>query len=384
MRIILIIFLSICLLIAAAQVYAQQTADNQSGSDEVQVMDANSYKLSQMQELIKNALKSNGSVNSDYFKIVMEGDFLSSNMTETPKGYVFTTGANGLAEGEVKQGTYETFMGSLPEVDIKVQPIVTIGSNEAVVPIYLSKGTGKVEKLSRQDQKRSSGIVLAQEESKKKLTKVTIAIFSDENGNGKIDENEKVLPLGGLAIALKKADQEKKFHLLSGWNLITLTALPNTPITAASLIEEIGRQGGEAVSVSTLENGAWKSFVSRGDKDYSLNDFPIEVGKAYFVKALKKADFSFTGQEFVSPVKLSLKSGWNAVGFPQTAKQYQAKEIIDNLNSKQAGADLISAFKSGLWDTFVEKDRQSYGNNFLIFNNKGYILRVGQETEWSP
>lgn len=146
---------------------------------------------------------------------------------------------------------------------------------------------------------------------------------------------------------------------------------------------EIAQQGGYVTTVSTLEDGVWKTYVQRGDKQFSGDDFAIALGKAYFVKTLKRSIFLYQGQELVEPIQLSLNSGWNAVGFPKMSKSYKIGDIIDALNAQNAQAETAARYESGNWDAFV-KIPEEFGNNFLIENKRGYVIRINQDTEFTP
>lgn len=334
-----------------------------AGSNDAQqgvAMDANAFELLVKQQLIKNALAEDGRVDSEFIKEVMKLDILKSKFEEVKNGYLLTTGKAGTVEGEITEGKYKITVGALPGIDIKIPAIVDLAKNaSAVIPVDVKQGSGKVEKTST--------IVGSKDnQDEDNFSKVKVAVVSD---------TDQVLPWAGMNIKLEKIDKEKAIYLNNGWNLVTLAALPEQPLTASTLLTSIAQQGGYATTISTLENGAWKSYVIRGDKDYSGEDFAIEPGKAYFVKALKKSDFTFIGQEFASPIKTQLSSGWNAVGFPKTSKVYQAADL---------GAEVLARWESGLWDSFVKKDAQEYGENFRISGNRGYILKVGKEVEFSP
>jgi len=262
---------------------------------------------------------------------------------------LMVTGKMGTTESEIGEGRYLVTLDSMQDLDIKVPAIVEVKTGTTIVPIAIHEGSGKVEKVSVI--KARSGIeVYAQNEE---LPKVKVAAFYDENGNGKWDGSEKALPWAGIQVSLTKINQEKVISLIPGWNLITLTALPVKPLTAKGLLAQIVKQGGNATTVSTLENGAWKSYVVEDHQDYSKDNFTIEPGKAYFLNALKHSTFSFTGQEFASPVRVSLKEGWNAVGFPKTSKQFKARDL---------GAS----------------------GDFTIEENKGYLLNLKKGVDFSP
>lgn len=363
----------------------------QGGPTQVQVasapdsgaLDAQTFEVLVKKNLIKQKLLTDGVVDFSYANQVMGMEILKPEVKTTSSGYVLTTGKTGTVEGRLDRGRYILTVNSLPGVDIQVPQMVDLTKNSSViVPIKVKKGTGKVEKLSSIQGSlfdRLVGVAYADSSEKNvEQNKVKIAIVAD----GK----DKILPWAGVNVELEKVDQEKVVSLNPGWNLVSLPALPGETLTASALLGQVASEDGYATTVSTLENGAWKSYVVRGNKDYSIptDDFAIEPGKAYFVKALKPSKFTFTGQNFTEPVKLKLSSGWNAVGLPKASKDYQAASLLDAFNSQQSSADTLARWDSGLWDTFVKKNQEDYGNNFRVLSNEGYMLKIEKGGEFSP
>ncbi|MBI2329898.1 hypothetical protein HYU94_00715 [Candidatus Daviesbacteria bacterium] len=314
--------------------------------------DIRMYELSAKKGLIKDALRKNGSIDSEYVQQVLMTDIIKPETREMNGGYEFVTGRAGTVEGEIEEGVYIVDVDALPDSDISIPKTITVTKgSDAAIPIKVKQGSGKVEK--------DQGAITT--------NKVSIAVMSDDG--------KEVLPWAGLSVTLTKAVQEKGINLNNGWNLVTLTALPAQAMTASTLISEIAKQGGYATTVSSLENGFWKSYVVRAGKTYSGEDFGIEPGKAYFVKSEKKSTFTFAGQNFVAPVKLKLASGWNAVGLPKTSKAYKAADL-------PVGS--AARWESGLWDTLVKKQNENFGENFAIANNRGYLVKMEQGGEFSP
>ncbi len=216
------------------------------------------------------------------------------------------------------------------------------------------------------------------------LPVVDNVVFIDKNLDGKMNPEESPAPIAGFPITIQPLNKKNTLLLLNGWNLMTLTAIPERSFTASSLISTISAQSGNATSVSKLDNGVWKTYVKRGDRDFSGDDFVIEIGQAYFVKTIKTATFTFKGQDLVSPTNVLLNPGWNAIGLPLATKDYKADSLINALNANQAGADAAARFESGLWDTFVQKSNEGFGEDFAIEPPRGYIIRVKNNTNFSP
>lgn len=318
-------------------------------------------------QLIKEYIIANGSIDTGIVNQIMALDVLAPRFySNLDSGYSFITGKGGTSEGEIVPDTYAVKINPIPGVDLSAPERINLtASGSAVIAVGVHKGSGKVNPTKLSPIQTGTG-----------SPEVSVIIFDDKNGNGKMDKDEKILPWAGVKVELSKLVTDQTVSLEPGWNLVTLTALPAQALTASGLISEIAAQGGYATTISTLVDGSWKSYVARGDKVFSNIDFALEPGKAYFVKSMQRSLFVFKGKRFDKPVNLKLSSGWNVVGFPKTSKAYTASTIIDAINVKKVLSDAIARFEAGLWDTFVKKAKEEYGNNFDIQNNRGYILRM--------
>ena len=206
-------------------------------------------------------------------------------------------------------------------------------------------------------------------------------------------------PVDGLDYSVKakleKTDSQKegvfalgkdtRDLLLAGWNLISLSAKPPEPLLASELIDEINRQGGLAVAVSRWQDGRWQTYVSGLEK----NDFPIELGRAYFIENLQETKFKLEGEEITQPLPLELKSGWNAIGLPKTAncpEQTCSAQSFLNLidETKPQSAKVFSHFESGLWEAVAKEREEFFGYDFSVKPGWGYFLKLSQPLKLLP
>ncbi len=333
-------------------------------------VDAKAFEDLTKRELVKMELREKGKVDSTYVRGTIQADVLEPIFRTIKDGYSFTTGKEGFISGDIEDGKYLLKIGAIKGVNIKVPDVVEVKGGHLLIPIGVTEGDGKINKISYK-KGGLAGEVLAEEATNS--GRVTLTVFADTNNNGKLDKAEQILPWAGIFATLEKAEKERIISLSPGWNLITLPNLPTNPLTASSLLKKIAEDGGSATTVSTLENGPWKSYVVRGNASFSGEDFAIEVGKAYFVKALKRSAIFLKGQNLDYPVGLNLSVGWNGVGFPKTSKNYQAGEVLDKVKG-----EAVSRWESGLWDTLVKQENIEYGENFAIERNRGYILKLNK------
>jgi len=196
-------------------------------------------------------------------------------------------------------------------------------------------------------------------------------------------------------IKLERTDTEKEGNfeikedtrevLLIGWNLISLSTNLTEPLLASGLLEEINRQGGLAIAISRWQDSRWETFLSGVDK----NDFPIELGRAYFVENLQESRFELEGEEITQSLPLELKPGWNAVGLPkmtncpdQNCSARSLLNLVDEAKSNSAKA--FSHFESGLWETVAKENEDFFGYDFSVRSGRGYLLKVSQPLKFLP
>ncbi|MBI4029455.1 MAG: hypothetical protein HY376_03760 [Candidatus Blackburnbacteria bacterium] len=342
------------------EVYAQTEAKPQN------VNISETFKILTKINLVKGALNEGSDIDNDFLKDVSRVDIIDPSVTQTGSAYIFQTGQNGIAEGQVEPNEYKITVPSYENIGLSTPSTISIKDGKYILPIGIKEGKTNENTAARNKSALLRIKAYAENNSPKPISIVT---YYDENSNGKWDSNEHAVPWAGVEVALTKINKNKLISFNQGWNLFTLTAVPSKPLTASGLIQEIAKQGGYATTVSALDNGSWKSYVVRGDSDFSGEDFAIEPGRAYFVKTHKKSLLIFEGQEFVAPLKTTLTPGWNAVGFPKSDKSHTAADLT-------VGDATMARWKSGLWDTFVKQSKEQYGENFSIEPNRGYIIKV--------
>lgn len=332
------------------------------------------------QKMIVNTLKRNGKISSKEIQQILSQNVLNAQVLQSSEGYTFITDQNGFAQEYIPKGKYILDTPTLAKVAVRIPAYIdlTKAADTHIIAISVSEGESQVIKTDPQIASK------AVKGSQKTSTNLKLVVFRDDNKNGKWEGNEQNLPWAGVKLMLKKPLQQELISLNPGWNLITLPTIPIKPTNAAQLLAAITLQGGQADIVSTLIGEEWNSYVSRGNKVYAGSNFLIEPGKAYFVRVLKSSNFFVTGQNLVVPLSLNLQEGWNTVGMPYLSSVYHADSFLKNLNAPPGATSLIARFETGLWDTFVEKQQKTYGNNFLIENDRGYVIRSEKGVKISP
>jgi len=169
---------------------------------------------------------------------------------------------------------------------------------------------------------------------------------------------------------------------------------PEAFSTVVGLVVDVARAGGYVTTVSVWDGDRWQEYSQRGSLGFG-QDFPVEIGKAYFLRNHKQVEWSVSGVVSETPVELALQRGWNGVGIPVLG--FNAGNVLDEINLVGVGegqqvierATEIDRWRSGFWDPFVkrifaEDDVQEYGDNFQIEMNRGYMIQVKEEVLWKP
>jgi hypothetical protein len=177
-----------------------------------------------------------------------------------------------------------------------------------------------------------------------------------------------------------------EYRLLNGWNFIAFPIKPLNFKNASGLMLDIKNKGGYATVVARWDGDRWQEYVQRGEEIFGDN-FPISPGEGYFVRNHKTIDWVIVGEEVTQDDlnPYSLKTGWNAVGLIGQAKK--AEDILDSIDQGEEVATEIDWWDSGSWALFVKRiyspeNIKSYGTNFSIQDNQGYMIKINQDSTW--
>jgi hypothetical protein len=164
--------------------------------------------------------------------------------------------------------------------------------------------------------------------------------------------------------------------LQAGWNLISLPADPLTPLTAESLLRLINVQGGQATDVNRWQAGTWNTHVV----GLPFNDFALEPGRGYFVKAVRASTATIAGRAMTSAPSISLAAGWNLVAFPSMPAGATAETLLQSMAAQGVKVMEIDRWSGGSWSSHL------IGlpfNNFAIETGAAYFVRASQAGAWT-
>jgi hypothetical protein len=155
--------------------------------------------------------------------------------------------------------------------------------------------------------------------------------------------------------------------------------LENTGITTA---HELGTAVGNCDLVSRWDEATQK-YSSHPMASEGYNNFPLVVGKAYFVSVTTGHDFTLTGSLPASKtvnLVITAKTNVNAIGVP--------KSKTTLTNAHQLGQDIGNVDLVSRWDVATQKysshpmASEAY-NNFTIEWGYGYFVSVTTDIPWN-
>lgn len=165
--------------------------------------------------------------------------------------------------------------------------------------------------------------------------------------------------------------------LQSGWNMISLPVSPTTPLTAEGLLKAINAQGGQATEVTRWQAGGWNSHIL----GLPFNDFPIEVGRGYFVKATRASVFTVTGYSVTAAQTLNLSVGWNLVAFPYLSTAYTAESLLKAIAAQGGEAKEVYRWYGGGWNGHLAG---LPFNDFPIQTGQAYFVKASKPSTFRP
>ena len=89
--------------------------------------------------------------------------------------------------------------------------------------------------------------------------------------------------------------------LAAGWNLAGLTVQTDPPTAAEAALDDIVAQGGSAIEIERWWNGGWDAHV----RDLPFNNFTLELGRGYFVRANAASTWTRSGTPPIAPLPVN-------------------------------------------------------------------------------
>jgi hypothetical protein len=163
-----------------------------------------------------------------------------------------------------------------------------------------------------------------------------------------------------------------EYHLYPGWNLISLSLEPETPLNAKDWAEEINSNGGD-VDIVQAWNGKWSTY----NVGAPFNFFDIEMGRGYFIRCNRESTWINVGQEW-NISGYHFQEGYNLFGFP-FAQSLMASELANLINDDQPYLIKIQQWTGSGFGTysinapFTDYPLSHLNGYFLLFTDTGYF-----------
>ena len=183
-------------------------------------------------------------------------------------------------------------------------------------------------------------------------------------------------------MAVDPVNEDVYTKVFEGWNLYTQSLVTRSkPIMASELIKSMNLQGGLISTVSRWESGRYEDFVMRPNGEVYGQDFSIEIGRSYFIRNYKEFNYHVNGTP-IGSWHLQLSAGYNFVGVPVTNVSGNISGFAQTIVSRSLTASPeISRFVSGLFQTYVIKQGQAYGQDFQFDRFHGYVIKVDKSLD---
>jgi len=136
--------------------------------------------------------------------------------------------------------------------------------------------------------------------------------------------------------------------LWPGWNAIALPVSPTTPLDAAGLLDEVNRQGGNATGVYRWQAGGWEGYLA----GLPFNNFPLEVGRGYFLRTDRGSNWRPAGLPLGGPVAVALPAGWSLIAGP-AGHTWTLSALADSINAQGGEVVEAAAWVAGGWQGFI-------------------------------
>ena len=165
--------------------------------------------------------------------------------------------------------------------------------------------------------------------------------------------------------------------LTTGWNLLGLNLISDPAPTAEEVLDDIEAQGGNASEIDRWLNGGWDAHIHT----LPFNDFTLELGKGYFVKALTASIWQRSGRRPSAVVPLNLTPGWNLVGFPKLTGTLDAEQLLDGIETQGGNCSEIDRWLNGGWAGHIHN---LPFNIFDLQTDQGYFVKCTVPSIYVP
>ena len=167
------------------------------------------------------------------------------------------------------------------------------------------------------------------------------------------------------------------YSLNAGLNLRGFSAVPLEDYAASTLAALINEQGGSVTKIYRWDRGGWEAYRV----DIQEIDFPIELGRGYFILTAGPSSFDMACTDFsASAVEEEFNAGlnlWALSDIPAT--DYPASTLAASINGQGGSVTKIFRWEAGNWEGHRVG---GYANDFPIELGRGYFILCTGSSTW--
>lgn len=157
--------------------------------------------------------------------------------------------------------------------------------------------------------------------------------------------------------------------LASGWNLVGLTVDKGENYKASDFARDLNSSlgAGSIISIANWDGGFVVHTVG-----LQANDFPIVLGKGYFVRSNKAGTVIISGNQLSVP-SISIQAEWSIISLPRVLTGISnSEELLQSMQNQGIDVQQIARWYAGRWIPHIFG---SQANNFPITPGEGYMIR---------
>lgn len=280
-----------------------------------QAVDPALFTVLERQAVIDQQIQEQGftSLSQEKLEQILTTTLVAGSIPSTGAGlkngadFVFVTGLDGRAQGEIGIAEYELAVEPIKDV-VMILPYQRIvvggeGGNKLDVAMTLIKGKGQVKTAKYANYSLNFGqklVLLMQKvlprvsffKSKPQVSETAssglqyeIRLYQDTNLNGFKDESEPLVPWANVKLFFKKVKDGKEWVLSSGENQLQFKKRPKNLTGAKKILEQVisGQSQVSFTSQSSNQSITYKNGQIYGE------DFPIHRGNVYKLNLIQPA-----------------------------------------------------------------------------------------------
>ncbi len=157
----------------------------------------------------------------------------------------------------------------------------------------------------------------------------------------------------------------------TGWRLVSFPLIPTNP-SAASILSSLGASYDAARSYVTSDAAdPWKAMVP----SKAFNDMTtLDQTTAFWVRITGPGTLSVTGNAPTTPQQITLRPGWNLVGFPSYRYGYTVADL-----KAAVGASTVEGFDSTASPYYL----RTLPDNYILRTGEGYWVYMASTQVWT-